>query len=138
MAASVVTFSAAVIAPSWEGITSTPVTGPADAEAAADALLAKGVGAAVITLGAQGVFYKDAATTVHVPAMQADAVVETTGAGDAFNGGFAVGLAEGMSAEDAVRFGVATASISVTRPGTAGSMPDRAEIDALLADLRVS
>ena len=57
---------------------------------------------------------------------------ETTGAGDAFNGGFAVALAEGMSPADAVRFGAATAGISVTRSGTAPSMPTRAEIETLL------
>jgi ribokinase len=59
-------------------------------------------------------------------------VAETTGAGDAFNGGFAVALSEGRSPEEAVRFGNATAGISVTRPGTAPSMPSRGEIDALL------
>ncbi len=60
-------------------------------------------------------------------------MVETTGAGDAFNGGFAVALSEGMPIADALRFGCATAGISVTRPGTAPSMPSRAEIAALLA-----
>jgi ribokinase len=70
---------------------------------------------------------------LHLPAIDAGPVVETTGAGDAFNGGFAVAWAEGRPPEDAVRFGIATAGISVTRPGTAPSMPSRAEIDALLA-----
>ena len=59
-------------------------------------------------------------------------VVETTGAGDAFNGGFAVALSEGKSALEAVKFGCATASISVTRPGTAPSMPARDEVEKLL------
>jgi ribokinase len=58
-------------------------------------------------------------------------VVETTGAGDAFCGGFAAALHEGMPVVDAVRFGCATAGISVTRAGTAPSMPRRDEIDAL-------
>jgi ribokinase len=115
-----------------EGITGVPVTSVADAERAADAFLAKGVGAAVITLGEQGVFFKDADQAFHVPAFSAGQVVETTGAGDAFNGGFATALGEGKSAKDAVRFGCATAGISVTRAGTAPSMPARAEIDALL------
>ena len=61
-------------------------------------------------------------------------VVETTGAGDAFNGAFAVALSEGTSAVDAVRFGCATAAISVTRPGTAPSMPTRDEVEQLLRD----
>lgn len=116
-----------------EGITGIPVVTLADAERAADALLAKGVGAAMITLGENGVFFKDAAQSFHVPARAAGPVVETTGAGDAFNGGFATALAEGMTAKDAVRFGCATAGISVTRPGTAPSMPTRAEIEAFLA-----
>lgn len=115
-----------------EGITGVKVASVEDAEKGADALLAKGVGAALITLGENGVFYKDATRSFHQPALSAGPVVETTGAGDAFNGGFAVGLAEGMSAEEAVRFGCATAGISVTRPGTAPSMPTRAEIEALL------
>ncbi len=66
-----------------------------------------------------------------VPAFRVEKVAETTGAGDAFNGGFAVALAEGKSPVEAIRFG-ATAAISVQRPGTAPSMPTRAEIEALL------
>ena len=65
------------------------------------------------------------------PALRVGEVVDTTGAGDAFNGGFAVALSEGRAPLDAVRFGIATAGISVTRPGTAPAMPSRAEIDAL-------
>lgn len=115
-----------------EALTGLPVTTVAEAEAAARALRAMGAGAAVITLGAQGALFHDGTQTVHVPAVNAGPVVETTGAGDAFNGGFAVALAEGADPVAAVRFGCATAGISVTRPGTAPSMPARAEIDALL------
>lgn len=116
-----------------EALTGLPVTTIAGAERAADALLAKGVGAAVITLGDKGALYRDRTRSVHVPVISSGPVVETTGAGDAFNGGFAVALSEGMDVVDAVRFGCATAGISVTRPGTAPSMPSRAEIDARLA-----
>lgn len=116
-----------------EGLTGLPVTSVAEAEKAADALLARGVGAVVITLGGNGALYRDRTRSVHVPVMSAGPVVETTGAGDAFNGGFAVALSEGMDVVKAVRFGCATAGISVTRPGTAPSMPSRAEIEALLA-----
>lgn len=116
-----------------EALTGVKVVTLADAETAAEALLAKGVGAAIITLGEQGAFLKSATETAHVPAVSAGPVVETTGAGDAFNGGFAAALAEGMAPTDALRFGNATAGISVTRPGTAPSMPARDEIDALLA-----
>lgn len=103
------------------------------ARAAADALLAEGVARAVIvTLGAQGVLFHDAETSVAIPAVTAGPVVETTGAGDAFNGAFAAGLAEGMDPVAAARFGCACAGLSVTRPGAAASMPTRADIDALL------
>ena len=60
-------------------------------------------------------------------------VLETTGAGDAFNGGFAAALAEGATPRVAARFAAALAAISVTRAGTAPSMPQRADVDALLA-----
>jgi len=116
-----------------EMLSGIPVTDLASAERAADALLARGVGAVVITLGGNGALYRDASRSVHVPVISAGPVAETTGAGDAFNGGFAVALSEGREVIEAVRFGCATAGISVTRPGTAGAMPGRAEIEALLA-----
>lgn len=116
-----------------EALTGLPVTSVDEAIAAARALRAMGAGAALITLGDKGALYHDASQTVHVPVMSAGQVLETTGAGDAFNGGFAAALSEGMDPIAAVRFGCATAGISVTRAGTAPSMPSRAEIEALLA-----
>jgi ribokinase len=116
-----------------EALTGLAVTTVAEAEQAADVLLARGVGAVVITLGGNGALYRDRTRSVHVPVISAGPVVETTGAGDAFNGGFAVALSEGRDVVDAVRFGCATAGISVTRAGTAPSMPARTEIEALLA-----
>ncbi len=110
-----------------------PVASVADAERAAAQLLARGAKAVVVTLGANGALVRTAAITRHVPAVEAGPVVETTGAGDAFNGGFAVGLAEGLDVVAATRLGCATAGISVTRHGTAPAMPTRAEVDALLA-----
>ncbi len=104
------------------------------ARRAGDALMAAGVArAAVLTLGAQGVLYHAADRSVHLPAFDAGAVVETTGAGDAFNGAFATALAEGRDPVEAARFGCAAAALSVTRPGAAASMPARAEIEAVLA-----
>ena len=116
-----------------ELLTGIAVTDIDSASAAADALLARGVGAVVVTLGANGVLYRDRETRLHIPVISAGPVVETTGAGDAFNGGFAVALAEGMEIGAALRFGNATAGLSVTRPGAASAMASRAEIDALLA-----
>ena len=104
---------------------------PTSAEAAASALLARGVRNIIITLGAQGALIKNSALTLHIPAINAGLVIETTGAGDAFNGGLATALAEGMALVEAVKFAIIVAGISVTRPGAAPSMPHRAEIDAL-------
>lgn len=116
-----------------EALTGIPVRSPEDARRAAEALRAQGAGAVIVTLGERGALYHDGARTVHLPALDAGPVAETTGAGDAFAGGLAVALAEGRDAVEAMRFGCATAAISVTRPGTAPSMPTRAEIEALLA-----
>ena len=113
-------------------LTGVPVRDLDQAEAAADRFLAKGVGAAVITLGERGAFVKSRTVRAHVPAFDAGAVVETTGAGDAFNGAFAAALAEGATALEAVRFGCAAGALSVTRAGTAPSMPRRPEIETLL------
>ena len=115
-----------------EALTGVAVTSVEEALVAARALRAGGAGVAIITLGDKGALFHDGARTVHVPPFKAGPVVETTGAGDAFNGGFAAALSEGMDPVAAVRFGSATAGISVTRPGTAPSMPSRAEIEALL------
>ena len=116
-----------------EALTGLPVTDEASAARAAAALLARGAGAAVITMGAAGVYFHAPDLQVMCPAMDAGPVVETTGAGDAFNGGFAFALARGDTPLDAVRVGIATAGLSVTRAGTAPSMPDLAEVDALLS-----
>jgi len=108
------------------------VTDTASAERAAVALLARGVRNVVVTLGENGALVKNATITEHVKAFDAGPVVETTGAGDAFNGGFAVALAEGLDIVAATRFGCAVGGISVTRPGTAPSMPSRTEVEELL------
>jgi ribokinase len=113
-------------------LTGTPVTDLASAEAAATALLNRGVRNVVLTLGAQGALIKNNTLTCHISAVDAGPVVETTGAGDAFNGGLATALAEGLDLIESTRFACAVAGISVTRPGTAPSMPHRTEIDAIL------
>jgi ribokinase len=112
-------------------LTGISVTDLASAEKAAASLLSRGVRNVILTLGAQGALIKNSTFTRHVPAVVAGLVVETTGAGDAFNGGLATALAEGMDLIDATRFACTVAGISVTRPGTAPSMPRRTEIDAL-------
>ena len=115
-----------------ETLTGVTVRSVDDARRAAQVFLSKGVGAAVITLGERGALYHSPDRSELVPAFQAGSVVETTGAGDAFNGAFATALAAGEEPLEAVRFGCAAAAISVTRPGTAPSMPTRSEVEALL------
>lgn len=115
-----------------EILTGLRVTSLADAERAADALLARGARNVIVTLGAQGALIKNASLREHVLAVDAGPVTDTTGAGDAFNGGLAVALSEGRPLGEAVKFACAVAGLSVTQPGTAPSMPRRADVDALL------
>ena len=96
-------------------------------DAAATALLHRGVGAVVITLGAGGAYVATRALRETIPAYAVD-VRDTTGAGDVFNGALAVALAERMRLVDAVRFANAAAAISVTRDGAQPAAPQRAEI----------
>ena len=112
-----------------EALTGLPVRNEKEAETAAKFLTELGVKTPIITMGEQGAFLYEYGL---IPAFNAGKVVETTGAGDAFNGGFAVALSEGKSALEAVKFGCATASISVTRAGTAPSMPTRDEVEEIL------
>lgn len=112
-----------------EALTGVKIDNIEDAAKAADVLMAKGVGAAIITLGKNGAFYSDGKKSFHAPGASAGPVVETTGAGDAFNGALAAGLAEGMTPEDAISFANAAAALSVTRPGAAASSARREEID---------
>ena len=110
-----------------------PVVTIEDAEEAAKIFLQRGINTVVITLGEKGAYVRNSVINQHVPAFDMGGkVLETTGAGDAFNGGFAYALAEGMSLIEAVRFGSATAAISVTRLGTAPAMPVNSEIQDLL------
>ncbi len=113
-------------------LTGMPVTSIDEARRAAEKLLKNGVGTAIITLGDQGALLHGAGISEHIDAFDAGPVVETTGAGDAFNGGLAVGLVQGMPPVEAIRLGCATAGISVTRPGTAPSMPTMEEVERLI------
>jgi ribokinase len=114
-------------------LTGIPISNVDDARRAADVLLAKGVGTVIITLGEAGALLHSARQSVLVPAFQCGRVVETAGAGDGFTGGFAAALARGVDPVEAMRFGCALAGISVTRPGTAPSMPTLSEVNQLLS-----
>jgi ribokinase len=112
-----------------EALTGLAVTSVAGAERAAARLCEMGVGTPIITLGERGAYLHGHGL---VPAVKAGPVVETTGAGDAFNGGFAAALSRGATSLEAVRVGCATAGLSVTRRGAAASMPDWTEVEPLL------
>ena len=108
-------------------LTGIAVTDPASAERTAKALLQKGVGSVFITMGAQGAFLMDKNQIQLIPAPAVRAV-DTTAAGDIFNGALAVGLSNGLSLREAVKFGIRVASISVTRMGAQSSAPYLREI----------
>ncbi len=116
-------------------LTGMPVNNETAAARAADALLARGVQNVIITLGARGAFVAGKQARGLVPGFKVNPV-DTTGAGDMFNGTLAVALSEGKSLLDAARFASAAAAISVTRLGAQTSAPTRKEIDRLLAARR--
>jgi ribokinase len=99
-----------------------------DAATAGRKLQALGCRAAIITLGSAGCHVCDDGGT-RLPALPVRAV-DTTAAGDAFNGALAVALAEGLRLMDAARFATRAAALAVTRAGAQPSLPTRAEIDA--------
>jgi ribokinase len=99
------------------------------------AAVAEHTGAAVVvTLGAEGVLVcEEAGTTTRIAAGKVGQVVDTTGAGDTFNGVFAAELAAGQGVETAARRGVAAATLSITAAGARTSMPNVAAIETQLA-----
>lgn len=101
------------------------------AREAARRLLDRGPRTVVVTLGERGVYALSEGFDGAVPAFPVRAV-DTTAAGDVFNGALAVALAEKLALPEALRFAQAAAAVSVTRPGAQPSAPTRAEIEALL------
>ncbi len=95
-------------------------------------LRSKGSSGVVLKMGAQGVYLAPASGAGEsIPAIPVKAI-DTTAAGDAFNGGFATGLMLGKSPLESAYFAVAVAGLSVTRSGAQPSMPSRSEVEALL------
>jgi ribokinase len=109
-----------------------PVHDEAQAEAAAAALLGLGVGTVILTLGERGALLAQAGGATHVPAFPV-APVDTTAAGDAFVGGFAVALAEERTLLEAARWGNAAGALATTRIGAQPSLPTRQEVERLLS-----
>jgi len=107
-----------------------PADDPRSSRELAHELRRRGVKNVVVTLGRAGALILTDELDVMVPSVPVD-VVDTTGAGDAFNSGFAMALAEGRDIVDAVRFGVVCGGIACTRLGVIPSLPDRAAADAM-------
>jgi ribokinase len=116
-----------------ELLTGIKVTDDAAAARACAKLRARGVGAVIITLGSRGAFLADGEGERRVAGFKVKAV-DTTAAGDVFNGALAVGLAEGKTLHAAVSFANAAGALAVTRRGAQPSAPTRAEIDRLSKD----
>jgi len=110
-------------------LTGVEVEDTATAEAAARELLGYGVGAAIITLGAQGALLATREGSLHVPAAEVPAV-DTTAAGDAFIGGLATALVRGFSLQEAVRYATCAGTLAVTAFGAQTSLPDKAQVQA--------
>ncbi len=105
-----------------------PVGGVEEAIAAGKKLVEAGVGTVLATLGEAGALLVTKETAQVLPTLRVQAV-DTTAAGDTFNGAFVTALAEGMSQEEAIAFGNKAASISVTRKGAQTSIPSREEVE---------
>lgn len=102
-------------------------------EAAAKELLARGLQGVVLKRGAEGAYVAVAGGESGWVRPFAVEAVDTVGAGDCFNGAFAVALLEGNDPWTAARFANAAAALSVTRRGAQAAMPSRAEVNALMA-----
>jgi len=111
-----------------EILTGIKITGQASAAKAAEVLKDKGVEIVIITMGAQGAYIHSDKLKKLVPAPKVKAV-DTTAAGDCFNGALAVGLAQKKPFDEAVSFANMAASIAVTRMGAQNSLPYKKDLD---------
>ncbi len=109
-------------------LTGIEVTDEASARAAAEKLIAGGVDNVIVTLGTQGALVATADGAFMVPSHTVEAM-DSTAAGDAFNGGLAFALANGMTLEDAVREAALVGALSVTRMGAQPSLPTADELE---------
>lgn len=116
-----------------EMLTGIAVNNEADAQRAADKLHAYGIGTVLITLGAKGVWLSEQGNGELLPGFRVQAV-DTTAAGDTFNGAWVTAELDGLPTRQAIRFAHAAAAISVTRAGAQPSIPWKADVDAFLAE----
>ncbi|GAB3966085.1 ribokinase [Actinoallomurus acanthiterrae] len=113
-------------------LTGVPATDLESAGRAAAWFLDRGVGHALITLGAAGVLSVTPERTRHFPAYPVTPV-DTTAAGDAFTGSLGAAIATGLDLDLAIRRGTAAGALATTRPGASPSLPDRRSVDELVA-----
>jgi ribokinase len=118
-----------------ELLTGIAVNGPETAAQAAQRLLARGARRVIVTLSAQGALFFDGNSALHFPAFPVKAV-DSTGAGDAFNGALAVGLAAGGTWEEALPLANAAAGLACTKRGAQASLPARGEVQAFMRGLK--
>ena len=104
-----------------------------DGERAARELCGRGVGTAIVTMGQKGVVAVSNEETICLPAFELQNAVDSTGAGDAFNGGFAARIVAGASLREALLFASAGAALCVTRYGAADAMASHEEIETFLS-----
>jgi|TARA_B100000959_G_scaffold151550_1_gene158928 ribokinase len=114
-----------------ELLTDISVTDFPSAEKAAFILLDRGVEVAIITMGIKGALIKTRELTKIIPGFKVNAV-DSTAAGDVFNGSLVVAMAEGKTLEETVQFANAAAALSVTKLGAQPSAPKRVEIERML------
>jgi ribokinase len=112
-------------------LTQSKVNSPGAAAKACAKLRARGVRTVILTMGARGAFVSETSGSRLIPGFKVKAV-DTTAAGDIFNGALSVALAEDKTLDDAIRFANAAAALSVTRLGAQPSAPQRVEIERFL------
>jgi ribokinase len=93
-------------------------------------LQARGVKTLIVTMGEQGALVMDGGDEFYVPGISVD-VVDTTGAGDAFNAGLAIALAEGKTLREAVQYAACTGALACTKLGVIPALATRAAADEL-------
>ena len=108
------------------------LSGSDDLNAGIENMRRQGVKNLIVTLGENGAMVVEGERTQHLPAFKVD-VVDTTAAGDAFVGAFAVALTQGLEVTQAVRWGNAAGALATTRPGAQPSLPNRRELEEFLA-----
>ena len=108
-----------------------PVNDEDSAKKAAEILLQKGVKCAVVKLGSKGVYCSNGTESFFTPAFSVK-TVDTTAAGDAFNGGLAAAISQEFSLKQAIIWGSAAGALAATKSGAQPSLPDRHTFDKFL------